>query len=152
MRALFAGEEVTHHGLVTRRPGSPVDAAGARRRRSSAPRSRRQTAGWVGGWADGLITVGSDPAALRPVLDAFREGGGDGKPAYLQVHLSWAPTDDEARAIAHDQWRTNVFPPPVCWDLDRVEQFDEAARFVTADDVASRGSASSADRRSCSTT
>ena len=31
-------------------------------------------------------------------------------------------------AIAHDQWRTNVFAPPLCWDLETVEQFDEAAR------------------------
>ena len=61
------------------------------------------------------------------MLDAFRERGGDGKPAYLQVHVSWAPTDDEALAVAHDQWRTNVFDPPVCWDLELVEHFDAAA-------------------------
>ena len=54
------------------------------------------------------------------MLDAFREGGGEGKPV-LQVHVSWAPTDDEALAIAHDQWRTNVFAPPVCWDMETVE-------------------------------
>jgi predicted outer membrane lipoprotein len=33
--------------------------------------------------------------------------------------LSWARTDAEARQIAYDQWRTNVFDPPVCWDLQR---------------------------------
>ena len=30
-------------------------------------------------------------------------------------------------AIAWDQWRTNVFPPPVCWDLEMIEEFDSRA-------------------------
>ena len=38
-------------------------------------------------------------------------------------------------AIAHDQWRTNLFAPPLCWDLHTVEQFDEAARHVRPEDV-----------------
>jgi hypothetical protein len=69
------------------------------------------------------------------MIDAFREGGGEGKPIALQVHLSWAPSDDEARRIAHDQWRTNVFSPPLCWDLATVEQFDEAAKHVRPEDL-----------------
>ena len=48
----------------------------------------------------------------------------------LQVHLSWAPTEEEALRIAHDQWRTNVFDPPVCWDLEPAEHFDAAAQVV----------------------
>ena len=52
-----------------------------------------------------------------------------------QVHLSWAPSEEEALRIAHEQWRTNVFSPPLCWDLATVEQFDEAARHVRPDDV-----------------
>ena len=72
---------------------------------------------------------------LRALLDEFRAGGGDGKPAYLQAHVSWAPTEEEAVAIAYEQWRSNVFSPPVCWDLELPEHFDEAARFVRPDDV-----------------
>ena len=117
------------------RPGPPVDAAAHPARAASAPPSRSQTARWVGGWADGLITVNQDRPVLRALLDAFRAGGGDGKPAYLQAHVSWAPTEEEALAIAHDQWRSNVFAPPVCWDLELPEHFDEAARFVRPDDV-----------------
>jgi alkanesulfonate monooxygenase SsuD/methylene tetrahydromethanopterin reductase-like flavin-dependent oxidoreductase (luciferase family) len=134
MRALLAGEEVTHHGEVDvvaarlwTRPADPPRLVGA----AVSP----ETARWVGGWADGLITVNQPPDTLRRVLDAFHEGGGTGKPAYLQVHLSWATTDDEARSIAFDQWRTNVFEPPLCWDLTSVAQFDEAARFVRPEDV-----------------
>ena len=69
------------------------------------------------------------------MIAAFREGGGEGKPVYLQVHLSWAPDEEEALAIAYDQWRTNLFQPPLCWDLHTVEQFDEAARHVRPEDL-----------------
>jgi alkanesulfonate monooxygenase SsuD/methylene tetrahydromethanopterin reductase-like flavin-dependent oxidoreductase (luciferase family) len=72
------------------------------------------------------------------MIDAFRSNGGQGKPLYLQVHVSWAETDDEALAIAHDQWRTNVFGPPLCWDLDHVDTFEEASKHVMPEDL--RGS------------
>ena len=88
-----------------------------------------ETAGWAGEWADGLITINQPHDHLRAMLDAF-----DG-PAALQVHVSWAPTEEEALRIAHDQWRTNVFSPPLCWDLATVEQFDEAAKHVGPEDV-----------------
>jgi probable non-F420 flavinoid oxidoreductase len=137
MRALFSGQEVTHRGLVTvdqarlwTLPATPPMLIGAA--------VSAATARWVGGWADGLITVGQSSEVLRRVVDEFRDGGGVGKPMYLQVHLSWAPTDDEALDIAFDQWRTNVFDPPLCWDLARVEHFDEAARHVGREDVAHR--------------
>jgi alkanesulfonate monooxygenase SsuD/methylene tetrahydromethanopterin reductase-like flavin-dependent oxidoreductase (luciferase family) len=96
-----------------------------------------ETARWVGGWADGLITINQPPDTLRRVFDAFREGGGDGKPICLQVHLSWAADEAAALQVAHEQWRTNVFPSSLCWDLEFPEQFDAAARYVEPDDVRS---------------
>jgi probable non-F420 flavinoid oxidoreductase len=135
IRALLAGEEVSHRGLVTvdrarlwTRPAEPPPLIGAA--------VSAETARWAGGWADGLITVNQEPAALRKVLDAFRGGGGEGRPAYLQAHVCWAATDEEALAVAHDQWRTNVFRPPVCWDLELPVHFDEVARLVRPEDVA----------------
>jgi hypothetical protein len=68
------------------------------------------------------------------MLDAF---GSDGHKV-LQVHLSWAASEEEALRIAHDQWRTNVFEPPLCWDLETPEAFDVASRFVRPEDVASK--------------
>jgi probable non-F420 flavinoid oxidoreductase len=134
MRALWRGEEVSHDGLVTvdrarlyslpARPplvfGAAVSAATAR---------------WVGSWADGLITVNAAVEELQPVLDAFREGGGDGKPIRLQVHLSHAATLDEARAVAFDQWGANVVGPPVAWDLQTVEEFDSIAAMARPEQV-----------------
>jgi probable non-F420 flavinoid oxidoreductase len=134
IRALLAGEEVTHHGLVT------VDRA----RLWSLPATlpglygaavSEATARTVGSWADGLITVNQPPDALRRVLAAFRDGGGDGKPALLQVHLSWAETEDEALAVAQDQWRSNVFSSELNWNLEFPEQFDVAATHVRPEDL-----------------
>jgi probable non-F420 flavinoid oxidoreductase len=129
IRSLLAGEEVSHDGLVTvdraklwTLPQTPPALIGAA--------VSEATAGWVAGWADGLATIAQPVEKLRRVVGAYRDAGGVG-PVAVQVHLSYAPTDDEALAIAHDQWRTNVFNPPICWDLDTPEAFDEAAKHVT---------------------
>src|ERR671916_1070927 len=133
MRALFAGEEVSHRGHVVvdrarlwTLPATPPPLYGAA--------VSEATAGWAGSWADGLATVNAPPEQLRKIVDAYREGGGGGR-LVLQVHLSWAPTEEEALRIAHDQWRTNVFDPPICWDVETVEEFDRRARDVLPDDV-----------------
>ena len=85
---------------------------------------------------DGLITVNQPLADLREMIAAYRAGGGTGK-AILQVHVSWAETEDEAAAIAHEQWRTNVFDPPVMADLALPEDYERRAEEeqVTVDDV-----------------
>jgi len=128
IRALLAGEEVSHDGFVTvdraklwTRPEITPDLVGAA--------VSVETAGWVAEWADGLATIAQPHEKLRAMIDAYRGAGGAGK-LVLQVHLSYARTDEEALAIAHDQWRTNVFAPPICWDLDSPEAFDEAAKHV----------------------
>ena len=134
IRALFAGEEVTHDGLVRvlrarlwTRPREPPPLLGAA---VSAETARR-----AGNWADGLITIHQPHEVLRRVVDSFREGGGEGKTLALQIHVAWAPDEADALQIAHDQWRTMVFGPPLSWDLETVEQFDAAARYVRPDDV-----------------
>jgi probable non-F420 flavinoid oxidoreductase len=134
IRALLRGEEVTHDGLIR------VDRARVWSLPAEAPllygaAVSAETARTVGDWADGLITIRQEPDALREVIDAFREGGGDRKPVAVQVHLSWAPDEDEALAIAHDQWRTNVFGSDLAWNLERPAQFDDAARYVRPEDV-----------------
>jgi len=96
-----------------------------------------ETAAWVAGWADALVTIHQPPDVLGRLIDAFRDHGGEDKPVYVQCHLSWAPDEDEALRIAHDQWRTNVFPSPLMADLERVDQFEMAAAHVRPDDVRS---------------
>jgi alkanesulfonate monooxygenase SsuD/methylene tetrahydromethanopterin reductase-like flavin-dependent oxidoreductase (luciferase family) len=94
-----------------------------------------ETARWCGSWADGLLTVAVPPERLRVLIDAFREGGGTAKPVVVQAKVAWAPTENEALAGAFDQWRTNVFDSTLMADLERVEQFEVAARHVRPDDV-----------------
>jgi probable non-F420 flavinoid oxidoreductase len=134
IRALLRGEEVTHRGLVR------VDRARLWSLPAEAPplygaAVSEETARTVGGWADGLITVRRPVEELRPVLDAFREGAGDGKPVAVQVHVSWADDDDTALAIAHDQWRSGVLGADLAWDLELPAQFDAATAHVRPEDV-----------------
>ena len=134
MRAMFAGETVSHDGLIK------VDRAKLWTLPHEPPRLigaavSVESARWVSGWADGLITVNQSREHLQRMIEAFRENGADGRPLYLQVHLSYARDDDTALAIAHHQWRSNVFAPPVCWDLELPSHFDEAARFVRKEDM-----------------
>jgi alkanesulfonate monooxygenase SsuD/methylene tetrahydromethanopterin reductase-like flavin-dependent oxidoreductase (luciferase family) len=131
---LLAGEEVTHHGLV-RVDRARLWSLPAEPPRVLATAVSADTARWAGEWADGLITIWQPEQALRKVVDAFREGGGEGKPLALQVHVSWAPDEETALEIAHDQWRTNVFEAPLCWDIATAEEFDLAARHVRPEDM-----------------
>ena len=94
-----------------------------------------ETARWAGEWADGLITISQPRGKLRAVIDAFREGGGEGKPVHLQVKLSYAGDETVARHEAHAQWRTNVLEGEVSQELRSPRQFEDAARHLTVDDV-----------------
>jgi|SRR5690606_23147854 len=135
MRALWAGETVTHYGRVTveeatlyTRPARPPAVFGA----ALTP----ATARWLGGWADGLMTVGAAPDALRSLIDAFRDGGGEGKPIKVQCAFAWAPTEADARSAAHREWAANLLGTDVLAVLRTPKQFEAAARFVSVDEVA----------------
>ncbi|MDY7226243.1 TIGR03885 family FMN-dependent LLM class oxidoreductase [Hyalangium rubrum] len=134
LRALFRGETVTHRGLVTveeaklyTRPKEPPLLVGAA--------ITAKTAEWVGSWADGLITISQPPEALRQVVEAFRRGGGEGKPMFLKVQVSYAADEAAARSGALEQWGSNIFPSSVLTDLRGPSQFAEAANTVRAQDL-----------------
>lgn len=135
MRALWAGETVTHHGLVQ------VEDAKLYTRPSYAPKIigaaiTPKTAEWVGSWADGLITTSRPPEKLKLVVDAFHRGGGEGKPMILKVQLSYDRTREAALQGAHQQWRNNIFKSVLLTEIRTVEQFDAAGAFVSPDEVA----------------
>jgi len=134
MRALWDGETVTHRGRIT------VDEA----KLYTLPTKRplivgaalsEATAEWAGGWADGLITVVGEKEGMRKIIDAFRRGGGEGKPLYLQAQLSFGKSDAAALEAAWTQWRAAMFPSPVLAELKLPAMFDAAAEYVTRDDV-----------------
>ncbi|GAB3699692.1 TIGR03885 family FMN-dependent LLM class oxidoreductase [Spirosoma flavus] len=134
IRALWKGETVSHKGLVTvedaslyTRPDVPPLLFGA------AVTSK--TAEWIGGWADGLLTISQPKGQLQAVVDAFRRGGGEGKPMYLKVQLSYAVTNEAAHQGAYDQWRANIFQNAMLTELRMPEQFDMAGELVNLQEV-----------------
>jgi probable non-F420 flavinoid oxidoreductase len=129
IRRLLTGEEVSRSG--------PVRVARARlweipeeQPLLIGPAISVESAGRVAAWADGLVTVNQPKDVLTEVLAAYRDHGGRGRAA-LQLHLSWAPSMEEAESIAHDQWRSNVFLDPVAADTLTVEAFDAMSEHVS---------------------
>lgn len=134
MRALWRGEEVSWEGaieikkaqLYTLPPQPPLLLAAA---------LTEATARWAASWADGLITVSQPKQQLRALAKAFREGGGEGKPMYLQVKLSYAENEKDALNGAMEQWRTNVLPPRTSQELSTPAQYEKAAASVDEEDI-----------------
>ncbi|HEV2149724.1 MAG TPA: TIGR03885 family FMN-dependent LLM class oxidoreductase [Longimicrobiaceae bacterium] len=134
IRALWSGETVTRTGLIRVedaklyvRPQEPPPMIGA----ALSP----ETAEWMGGWADGLITTLREREAMEEMVRAFRRGGGEGKPIYLQAQLSFGRTDEDALRAAWDQWRSVQFPSPVLAHLWMPAQFDAVGEFVRPEDL-----------------
>jgi coenzyme F420-dependent glucose-6-phosphate dehydrogenase len=130
MRRLWNGETVTHRGHITAidarvwsLPEKPPRLVGAA--------ITAQTAEWMGGWADALITVSAPIDRVRKVLDAFRRGGGESKPVILQAKVSWHPDEKLALRETREQWATNVFPSSVAADATLPAHFEELAKLVT---------------------
>jgi coenzyme F420-dependent glucose-6-phosphate dehydrogenase len=134
IRALWAGETISHRGSFTVEdarlytlPASPPLIVGA----AITP----ETAEWVGGWADALITVSRPPDQLREVVERFRAGGGAGKPMFLKAQHSFDRSEPAARQGAFEQWRMNILPSAVLAELRLPAQFDQAARPVQPSDL-----------------
>jgi alkanesulfonate monooxygenase SsuD/methylene tetrahydromethanopterin reductase-like flavin-dependent oxidoreductase (luciferase family) len=134
IRALLAGEEVTHDGLVTvdrariwTLPEQPPALI--------APAVSVATARRGAEWADGLVTINQPHDHLRQMIAAYRDAGGRGK-LILQLHLSYDPDPDRALAIAFDEWHSGVVTPPESWDLDTPQAFERASASATPADVA----------------
>jgi len=129
IRALWRGETVNARGFVVvedarlyTRPPEPPPIVGA----ALTP----ETAQWVAGWADGLVTVAQPTEDLAEMVAAFRAGGGDCKPLFLQVQLSYGLDDADSLTAAHREWRTNTFASAVLADLRLPEDFAAAAEHV----------------------
>ena len=136
MRALWAGETVSMN-----RDGVTVERATLHVRPRRAPMIvaaalSPETARWAAPWCDALITIAAGRDAMRAIVDAFRDGGGERKPMFLQVALAFAPSDAEALAAAHDQWRQPVLTREQLSDLATPEEFDRATAHATRADVA----------------
>ena len=97
----------------------------------------------TGRHADGIITVGAADEKIAMLWDRFREGATEaGKDAeamktQLQVHVSWAPTQEEAEQNALKEWPNGGMPFPK-QDIRHPEEFESMAKIVRIEDFANR--------------
>ena len=108
--ASIAGKDVKHQGrfftLETTRlwtmPETPPPVLVA----TAGPINAKRT----GKFADGIITVGAPLEKIGGLFDKFAEGAReagkdpDTMPRVLQLHLSWAETDEQALTNAMTEW------------------------------------------------
>jgi len=76
---------------------------------------------------DGFITTQPDGRAVT----AFHAQGGAGKPAAAGAKGCWAPSEQEAREIAHRMWPNEGLPSELAQVLPTPEHFEQAASIVT---------------------
>ena len=140
---LFTGAVTKHRGdhfklesakLYTR-PPEPVKVYVA----TAGPVNARKT----GRLADGMITVGAADEKIGMLWGKFedgaREAGKDpaGMPKLLQIHVSWARTDEEALANAMTEW-PNGGMPFAKQDIKNPEDFAAIAKLVRPEDFKNR--------------
>jgi coenzyme F420-dependent glucose-6-phosphate dehydrogenase len=147
IRKLFtgslAGRDVKHQGTYYR-----LESTRLWTMPEEAPDVLVATAGPVtarraGRHADGLITVGAPPEKIAHLFARFDEGAREAgrdpatMPRVLQVHLSWADTDEEAMANALREWPNGGMRFPKA-DVRHPSDFEQMARLVRPEDFAGR--------------
>ena len=101
------------------------------------------TAKWTGQNCDGLITPGASTEKLKMLLDAFEQGARSvakdpaKMPRLLQLHMSWAETQEEALQNALKEWPNGgmAFPKQ---DIRSPEDFAEMAKLVRPENYKNR--------------
>ncbi|WP_234661906.1 TIGR03557 family F420-dependent LLM class oxidoreductase [Agromyces marinus] len=141
--ASIAGREVRHHG-----PHFRMETTRLWTMPPVAPKILVATAGPVtarraGKVADGLITTGAPYDRLAALLGRFSDGAResgrdvDGMQKVLQLHVSWAPTDEEAMANALAEWPIGGMRFSRS-DIRSPFEFEQLARTVRPEDFAGR--------------
>ncbi|HEY7522909.1 MAG TPA: TIGR03557 family F420-dependent LLM class oxidoreductase [Candidatus Limnocylindrales bacterium] len=145
IRKLFdgAGKDVKHDGrwyrLESTRLWTMPEAPPPIYVATAGPITAKKT----GALCDGIITVGAAEEKIETVFEKFEEGArGAGKdptamPRILQLHLSWAPTDEEALANALTEWPNGGMKFPK-QDIRSPHDFAQMAKLVRPEDFQGR--------------
>ena len=97
----------------------------------------------TGKFADGIITVGAADEKIQMLWDKYEEGATEaGKdhttsPKLLQIHVSWARTDEQAVDNAMKEWPNGGMPFPK-QDIKNPEDFAAMAKLVRPEDFRNR--------------
>jgi G6PDH family F420-dependent oxidoreductase len=86
----------------------------------------------AGGIGDGFISVQPD----RDLVDAFRSGGGDGKPAQAGMKLCYAESEADGVRTAHRLWANEQLPGELAQVLPTPRHFEQASELVSPEMVA----------------
>ncbi|HEY2950689.1 MAG TPA: TIGR03557 family F420-dependent LLM class oxidoreductase [Micromonosporaceae bacterium] len=141
IQKLFTGKDVKHEGkhfrLHTCRlwtmPETPPPIFVA----TAGPITARR----AGRTVDGLITPGAPPDKVANLLKRFDTGAKDAgrHPGVkiLQLHLSWAPTDEQAQANAVTEWPNGGMKFPK-QDIRSPFDFEQIATLVRPEDFQGR--------------
>jgi coenzyme F420-dependent glucose-6-phosphate dehydrogenase len=143
INALFTGEVVRHHGKYFTLESARIYTLPEERVpiyvATAGPLNARRT----GRLADGMITVGAADAKLKDLWEnndlGAREAGKDpsAMPKLLQLHVSWARTDEEATENAMVEWPNGgmAFPKQ---DIRNPEDFAAMAKLVRPENFVNR--------------
>ena len=132
MRGLWEGELFSHDGAHY-----DVDNARLYSLPDEPPpimiaASGHESATLAGELGDGLITVGPN----AEVIDEFRRAGGAGKPIYAQATICWATSEDAAKRLLLETWPNAGVPGDLSQELPLPMHFEQAAKLVTAEQLA----------------
>ena len=140
---LFTGKDVKHSGkyftLESTRLWTMPQAAPEIYIATAGPINAKRT----GKLADGIITPGAAPAKIETVLGKFAEGAREaGKdpetmPKILQLHLSWAESDEQAMANAMHEWPNGGMKFDK-GDIRSPFHFEQMAKLVRPEDFEGR--------------
>jgi G6PDH family F420-dependent oxidoreductase len=80
---------------------------------------------------DGLIGT----APIAESVEQFRSEGGEGKPAYGQLHVCWAEDEEAAKELALKQWPNGAISGSYFLELPLPAHFEEAAEVLDSEDI-----------------
>jgi G6PDH family F420-dependent oxidoreductase len=143
IQKLFSGKDVKHSGqyftLETSRLWTMPDAPPPIYIATSGPITAKRT----GKTCDGIITPGATIDKISGLLAKFEDGAREaGKdpatmPKILQLHMSWAPTDEEALRNAVSEWPNGGMKFPK-QDIRSPYDFEQMAKLVRPEDFDGR--------------
>ena len=141
--ASIAGKDIKHKGefftMETSRLWTMPEVAPPVLVATAGPINAKKT----GKFADGIITVGAPLEKIEGLFAKFAEGAReagkdpDTMPKVLQLHMSWAATDEEALSNALTEWPNGGMKFPKA-DIRSPHDFAQMAKLVRAEDFEGR--------------
>ncbi len=141
--ASLAGKDVKHAGRYFTLESTRLWTMPEQRPEILIATAGPVTAKRAGRAVDGLITVGAPLEKISGLFQKFddgrREAGKDvdSAPKVLQLHLSWAATDEEALANAMHEWPNGGMKFPK-GDIRSPLEFEQMAKMVRPEDFEGR--------------